>query len=237
MKIVSRAMALIIASAIPAMAENIGNTGYFAGIEFGVGQPSGTSNTTDAGAAYGGGGTVRDVKFDNSKIVRGHFGYNLTSKVSIWGTIAQSNTDVRWATDFAAGGTTYFAGEAVSRTVMANVGYSEQVGSSTAINVHAGAGVARNTLKNVGESADGVNAIAQVAKDTKTNLALQFGAGVEHALGAMVSVGGGVDVAYLGGFQSGDYRTFGGGSPEAIGRYEIGDVWEPSVSFFVRAKF
>ena len=237
MKVVSYAFLLVAASALSATAEDISNNGYFAGIEFGVGQRSGTSDTTDGGAAYGGGGTVRDVNFDNSSIVRGHFGYHLTPKVSIWGSVAQSDADVRWVTQFAAGGSTYFAGEAVSQTVMANVGYSEEVKPGTTVKLSAGLGVARNTLKNVGEGTDWENSFAQVAKGTKTNLAVQFGAGVEQELGDMFSVGGGVDVAYLGGYQTGDSRSFGGGSPQAIGRYEIDDVWEPSVSLFVKARF
>ena len=237
MKVVSRALLLLIASAIPAMSEDIGNTGYFVGLDLGVGQRSGTSSTVDGGAAYGGGGTVRDVAFDNSSIVRGHFGYHLTPKVSIWGSVAQSDADVRWVTQFAVGGATYFAGEAVSQALMANVGYSEEVKPGTTVKLSAGLGVTRNTLKNVGEGTDWENAFAQVAKDTKTNLAVQFGAGVEQELGDMFSVGGSIDIAYLGGYQTGDSRSFGGGSPQAIGRYEIDDVWEPSVSLFVKAKF
>jgi|HigsolmetaAR201D_1030396.scaffolds.fasta_scaffold19256_2 hypothetical protein len=219
--------------------------GFFAGIDGGAAFRSGSSGTTNGGAAYAGGATLTDVKFDDTYLVGGHVGYRFNPRLAAFVSYEHIAGDVSWTADFAnpTSSSTFLSGEAVSDVIMANVAYRYALADATALNFGAGVGISINKLKGVTEFVRG-SSYAEVAGDTKTGLAARAMIGVEHQLSNAVSFGANIALAYFDGFTTGDERfipaaaIIPGLSPtEAIGPYEIDDVWGGTVSAFIKVQF
>ena len=199
----------------PALA---GAPGFFVGLDASVGTVSGSSNTTDGGAPFAGGGVVRNVDFGTATGFGGHVGYRFNAAVSAFVSYRRLSSDVRWDADFPlAGVASSFRGKAVAHAVTANIGYDLAI--SDAVTAQ-GSGLV----------------LADVARRTRTKPMAQLSLGIEHRISPGVAAGLTASASYGGGFETGDTRVGNLGVTD-INPYRIGHIWRTGLAASVRFRF
>lgn len=212
--------------------------GFFAGIDVMAGKAYGSSDTKDGGAPFAGGGIVDDVRFKSVTGLGGHVGYRFDSALSVFISYQRSRGDVSWNADFPLFGlASRYKGEATSNIIMGNVAYDFALSDATTLRVGTGIGVAYNKLSGVAEhDRPSGEYLADLADETKSNLAAQVGVGLRHWITANTELGLDALATYTGGFETGDTR-FGNLGTSAINPFQIDDVWRAKLNASVRYTF
>src|SRR5690606_23175705 len=212
--------------------------GFFVGLDASVGTVSGSSNTTDGGAPFAGGGVVRNVDFGTATGFGGHVGYRFNAAVSAFVSYRRLSSDVRWDADFPlAGVASSFRGKAVAHAVTANIGYDLAISDAVTARAAAGAGLTFNVLSDVVETDQGSGLfLADVARRTRTKPMAQLSLGIEHRISPGVAAGLTASASYGGGFETGDTRVGNLGVTD-INPYRIGHIWRTGLAASVRFRF
>lgn len=229
--------AALAASFLPASAFAEDN-GLFAGFDVSGGTASGSSDTTNGGAAIAGGGVVDNVKFGGTVGVGGHIGYRFRPALSAFISYQYVRGDVSWDADFPLFGVaSSFSGKAISNAVMGNVAYEMTLSNTTSINASAGAGLSFNSLSGIVESDRPTGLfLSDVADHTHLSPVAQIEVGVQHDISPNIVLGLNVSVGYVGRFGTGNTRS-GNLGVTSITPYEIDDVWRASLGAMIRFKF
>jgi hypothetical protein len=229
--------ATIAVSLFPASAR-AEDTGFFAGIDVTAGMASGSSSTTNGGAAFAGGGMVDNVKFGATFGIGGHVGYRFSPALSAFISYQHIRGDVSWDADFPLiGAASSFDGTAGSDTVLANLAYDLALSDSTSFTTSAGVGLSFNTLSGVVETDKPTGLfLSDVADHTRVSPTARLGAGIEHRLSSNVVLGLNAAVSYTGGFETGDTRS-GNLGVTSITPYKIDDVWRGNLGASMRFSF
>lgn len=234
----AQAMALLF-SAAAAVAPTIARadeTGFFTGLDAGGAFRFGSSHTTHAGADFGGGGTVHDVKFDTAYQLGGNAGYRFSPNLAVFVSYNYIAGDVAWQASFAAGGAdSHFDGDAISHVVLANVTYTPWTDQSTSLDMTLGLGASINQLQSVDESNSGQR--FHLADGTKVSPAARAGIGIRRKVASWLELGANAAVTYYGGYRTGDARTGVIPGRQPIGRYGLDPVWGASVAGSLRMVF
>lgn len=218
----------ILAAPIAAQASE---PGFFAGVDVQTATVSGSSNTTDGGAAFGLGGVVHDVDFGEAWGLGGHIGYRINSNLSATLSYMHAEGEVDWRTDFPKfpGSETRFAGKALSDAVLMNVIYDRPLSSTTVLKMQAGVGVAFNTLSDIVETLPiTAGFVSNVADNTKASPTARIGVGLHRRMTPDVVLGLDGGVAYGGEFETGKTRSDSAGVTD-INPYALTDVWRMSL--------
>lgn len=229
--------AVVIAAFIP-VSGFAQEPGFFAGVDASAGMAQGSSNTTDGGAAFAGGGVVDHVEFGNTAGIGGHIGYAFDPSWSLFLSYQYARGDIRWNASFPAYGVaSRFSGDAASNTVLANVGYEVRLTPAASLRATAGLGVAFNSLSGLVETDAATSSfLSDVADHTQANPAAQLGVGFRYAISRNTVVSLDAAVTYVGGFRTGDTRTGNLGVTD-ITPYEINDVWRTNLAASVGIRF
>lgn len=214
------------------------DAGLFSGVDVSAGIASGSSDTTDGGALFGGGGVVENVEFGPALGIGGHVGYRFDPTLSAFISYRYESGDVSWDANFPTlGGGSRFAGNAISNTILANLAYDLTLSEATSIELSAGIGIALNTLDGVTETDIGTGTLfADVEDHTRLTPAAQVGVGIRHRLGPEATLGVDASLAYAGSFETGDSRDVSG-SVTAINPYEIDNVWRARLTASLQFAF
>ena len=215
-----------------------GDTGFFAGLDLSGGAAFGSSETTDGGAPWAGGGVVGNVEFHGAFGIGGEIGYRFDPVLSAFVSYLHSQGGVSWDADFPAFGVaSHFEGTAASDAVMANLGYDFALSGDTTLSASAGIGLSFNTLSGVVETVEASGQfLADVAARTRVSPAAQLGAGIRHRLTPSAILGLDAALSYNGGFATGNTRS-GNLGVTAINPYEIDDVWRARLGASLRFEF
>lgn len=223
--------------ALPAAA-HAQDTGLFAGVDVSTGIAGGSSDTTDGGAPFAGGGVVEDVDFGQTLGIGGHIGYKFNRSTSISLNYQHVRGDISWRADFPLYGVASdFEGKAVSDTIMANLAYEHPLSDTLAIRASAGGGVAFNRMSNVVETdvASG-QFLSDVASRSRTKPVGQLGAGFRYKVMPNAALGLDAIFAWSGGYETGNTRSGNLGITD-INPYRINDVWRASLGASFRYGF
>jgi hypothetical protein len=229
------AVAAVVCLPLPAFAQD---TGFFAGLDVSGGVASGSSGTTDGGAAFAGGGVVDNVDFGETVGVGGHIGYRFSPSLSASLSYRHIRGSVSWDADFpVVGVASAFEGTAVSNVAMGNLAYDVALSDATTLRATAGLGLSFNALSGVVET-DKPSGIflSDVADHTRISPAAQIGAGIEHKFTPNVALSLNASVDYSGGFGTGDTRS-GNLGVTPITPYKIDDVWRASLGASIRMRY
>lgn len=215
-----------------------GDAGFFAGLDASVGTAWGSSNTTDGGAPFAGGGVVENVKFGTAYGVGGHAGYRFSRAFSAFVSYRHGRGDVSWDAEFPLFGVaSRFEGTAVGNAVMANAAYDFALSDRTSLGVTAGAGLSFNSLSGIVETDVGTGLfLADVAGGDRTSPVARIGAGIRHRISPGATLALDASIAYGGGFATGDTRSGNLGVTD-INPYKIDDVWRADLGASVRFRF
>jgi len=229
--------ATIAASVFPAFAL-AGDTGFFAGLDVTGGVASGSSHTTNGGAAIAGGGVVDNVKFGDALGVGGHVGYKFNPALSVFISYQHVQGDVSWDANFPLFGVaSNFDGTAISNAVLGNIAYDWALSDATSIIATAGIGLSFNSLSGIVESDQATGLfLSDVADHTQVNPMVQLGAGIDHKISANIVLVLSVSVSYTGEFETGDTRS-GNLGITSIAPYKIDDVWRANLGISMRFTF
>lgn len=211
------------------------DSGFFAGLDVSGGWAFGSSDTTNGGAAFAGGGVVDNVRLGETVGVGGHIGYRLDPALSAFVSYQHVRGDVSWDAAFPLFGVTSdFKGDAISHMIMGNLAYDWTLSDATSIRASAGLGVSINSLSGVVETDRGTGVfLADVANRSRTGPTAQIGAGIQRKITTHVVLGLNAAVSYTGSFETGDSRS-GNLGVTPITPYEIDDVWRASLGASIR---
>jgi hypothetical protein len=229
--------ALIAGSLVPVSAQ-AEDAGFFAGLDLSGEMASGSSRTTDGGAAWAGGGVVGNIKFENTAGIGGHAGYRFSPVFSGFVSYKYIRGDVSWDAAFPMFGVASgFKGAAISNVIMGNIASDFALSDATSIRVSAGAGLSFNALSNVLERDLRTGFFgAELADRTRISPAAQIGAGIQHKIAPNAVLGLNASVSYTGDFETGTTRS-GNLGITPITPYRIDDVWRASLSASARFEF
>lgn len=232
---------LFLASAIMAtcpVSAQAGERNLFAGLDLSIGTASGSSDTTDGGAPFAGGGVVSDVNFGTTTGIGGHVGYKLDSATSLSVGYRHVRGDIDWRADFPLYGVASdFEGSAVSDTIMAKLAYERLLSSAVAVRAAAGAGISINRLSGLVETDEATGVfLSDVAGHSRTSPAAEVGAGLRYRILPNAVLGLDASFAYTGGFATGDTRSGNLGITD-INPYRIDDVWRTNFGASISLAF
>ena len=232
--LVSAAATLLLAP-VSAFADD---AGFFAGLDAAGGIAFGSSDTTDGGAAFAGGGVVENVKLGRVAGIGGHAGYRFDSPLSAFVSYQYLRGDVSWDARYPLFGiASNFEGTAVSHVLMGNLAYDFALSDATSLRTTAGLGLSFNTLSSVVEADAGTGLfLADLAEKTKVSPAAQVGAGIQHKLTDSITWGLSTSVSYSGSFETGTTRN-GNLGVTPINPYKIDDVWRVNLGTSIRFRF
>ena len=232
--LVSAAATLLLAP-VSAFADE---AGFFAGLDAAGGIAFGSSDTTDGGAAFAGGGVVENVKLGRVAGIGGHAGYRFDSPLSAFVSYQYLRGDVSWDARYPLFGiASNFEGTAVSHVLMGNLAYDFALSDATSLRTTAGLGLSFNTLSSVVEADAGTGLfLADLAEKTKVSPAAQVGAGIQHKLTDSITWGLSTSVSYSGSFETGTTRN-GNLGVTPINPYKIDDVWRVNLGTSIRFRF
>ncbi|MFC6448145.1 outer membrane beta-barrel protein [Shinella zoogloeoides] len=232
--LVSAAATLLLAP-VSAFADE---AGFFAGLDAAGGIAFGSSDTTDGGAAFAGGGVVENVKLGKAAGIGGHAGYRFDSPLSAFVSYQYVRGDVSWDARYPLFGiASNFEGTAVSHVLMGNLAYDFALSDATSLRTTAGLGLSFNTLSSVVEADAGTGLfLADLAEKTKVSPAAQVGAGIQHKLTDSITWGLSTSVSYSGSFETGTTRN-GNLGVTPINPYKIDDVWRVNLGTSIRFRF
>jgi len=231
------ASVLIAGSLVPAAAL-AGDNRVFVGLDLSGGKAFGSSQTTDGGASWAGGGVVKNVKFGNTVGIGGHAGYRFDPAFSGFVSYQHVGGGVSWNADFPLFGVaSAFKGTAISHIFMGNLAYDLALSDTTSLRASAGAGFSLNAFSKIVETDVGTGFfLSDVEDHTKVNAAAQIGAGFEHRITEHLALGLDATVSYTGGFETGATRS-GNLGVTPITPYKIDDVWRAGLKASVRFEF
>lgn len=219
----------------PALA---GDAGFFADLELLSGAASGSSNTTDGGASWAGGGVVDNVRFGTAWGVGGHLGYHFDSNLSMRLGYRHLQGGMSWDATYPAYSImSLFKGNAASDIVLTSLAHEFVLSEKTSFEASAGAGIAINSLSDILEMDQASSDIYAYLKDhTRLSPAAEIGASIRHQITANVSLGLSGSVIYSGGFETGTSRSVSN-VDEPITPYRIDDVWRANLGVSARMSF
>tara|TARA_R110002072_G_scaffold136610_2_gene279126 strand:+ start:583 stop:1296 length:714 start_codon:yes stop_codon:yes gene_type:complete len=205
-------------------------TGFFAGLDVLGGIAGGSSDTTNGGAPFAGGGVVRDVDFGNTIGAGGHVGYRFTPAVSTFLSYQHIRGDISWTADFPLfGAASDYEGTAISNVVMGNIAYDHPLSNRLAVRGSLGLGLTFNSLSGITETDNPSGVfISDVQDETKISPVAQIGAGLRYHARDNIALGLDALFAYSGDFKTGNTRS-GNLGVTSINPYEIEDVWRASL--------
>ena len=215
-----------------------GDSDFFAGLDMSGGLASGSSSTTDGGAAFAGGGVVGNVRFDGTVGIGGHVGYRFDPSWSAFVSYEHIRGGVSWDASFPLYGVTSdFDGDATSNVVLGNLAYDWALSDTTTIGANAGLGLSINSLSGIVETDRGTGLfLSDVEDHTHLSPAARLGVGLQHKIAPNVVLGLNAAVSYVGGFETGDTRS-GNLGVTAITPYKIDDVWRGSLGASLKVAF
>lgn len=212
---------------------------WFVGVGGGFAWLEGSSDTTNGGAAFGGGGTVSNVDFDSASTYGALLGRRVGGGWALALSYDHVGADVSFIANFAAapGLPSAFAGEVDSDIVMLNAIYSAPLSTGNprwSIHAGAAAGVALNTMS-VTEDFFPFNGVPDqtLAEGDNTSFAARGTLGIGYALDECWALHGSASIFTLGDFETGATR-----SPPVspITPYEV-DAWGYGLTFGLTARF
>jgi hypothetical protein len=211
---------------------------FFAGLDVSGAWASGSSNTTNGGADFAGGGVVGNVKFDNTVGIGGHVGYRFDSALSTFISYQHVRGDVSWDANFPLlGVSSGFDGNATSHLILGNLAYDWALSDATSIRTSVGLGLSLNSLSGVVETDIGTGLfLSDVTDHTRKSAAAQIGFGIQHRIASNIALGLNAAVSYTGGFGTGDTRS-GNLGITSITPYQIDDVWRTSLGTSIEFEF
>ena len=179
-----------------------------------------------AGAPFAGGGIVENLEFGETIGLGGHFGYRFESSFSTFLSYQHARGSIGWDAVFPLiSAASSYQGDALSNTVMVNVGYDWALTEATFIGASAGVGLSVNTLSGVVETDRPSGLFLSDVKDhSRVSPAAQVALSVQHTFASGLELGLNAAVSYTGGFDTGDTRV-GNLGITAINPYRIDDVW------------
>jgi hypothetical protein len=206
------------------------DAGFFVGLDLTGGKAFGSSDQTDGGAAFGGGGVVENVDFGDTVGIGGHLGYRINEALSVSLAYQHIWGDVSWDANFPAiSSVSAFEGTAVSDMILANVSYDMAVSDAISISPKVGAGLTFNTLSGVVETLKSTGQfLSDVSDATQISPVAQVEIGLRYNMAPNMSLNLGTALAYTGGFKTNDTRS-GNLGVTPITPYEIDDVWRASL--------
>ncbi|MEP1442483.1 MAG: hypothetical protein ABJK39_05685 [Hyphomicrobiales bacterium] len=208
--------------------------GFYGAVEAGASFRSGSTNTTNGGSAFGGGGVSRDVEFGSAYSIGGRLGYEVSPKFSYFISYDHIDGDLDFRADFPAIANfdQRYGGKATTDLVLANVAYSMPILKSSRLKLGLGVGVAFNEFRDIVENAPPPNPFFAIVDDGQTtNFAARVTAGIEHDFNDSLSFTLNAGLDYYGDFETGSSRlNFGAPPADPIGEYEIENVWGATVS-------
>lgn len=219
----------------PAIADE---SGFFAGVDaFGTSTRA-SSNTRNGGAAFAGGGVVKNVDFDGAAGIGGHAGYRFDSAWSAFASYGYSRGDVSWDAVFPAFGVaSSFSGSATTQMVLGNVAYDFAITPKATASISAGAGIAFNALSDVVERDKPTSLfLSDVKNHTQASPVVRIGVGYRYRVTRHVVLGADAAVARMGGFRTGDTRSGNLGVTD-ITPYRMHDAWQASLGASMRILF
>ncbi len=212
---------------------------WFVGVDGGFVWLEGTSDTTNGGAAFGGGGTVSQVDLDSATTYGGLLGRRIGGGWALAVSYDHVDADVSFIANYAAlpGSPSAFSGEVDSDVVMLNAIYSAPLSLSNprwSIHVGAGVGVALNTM-DVTEDFFVFNGVPDrtIAGGDNTSFAARGTLGLGYALDECWALHGSASIFTLGNFETGASRS---APVEPIGPYEV-DAWGYGLTLGLSARF
>lgn len=213
------------------------DNGFFAGLDVSGGLASGSSDTTNGGADFAGGGVVDNVKFGETLGIGGHIGYRFTPSFSAFIGYQYVQGSVNWDANFPLFNiTSDFKGDAISNVLMGNLAYDWALSEVTSIRASAGLGMSIDSLSDVVETDRGTGLfLADVADHTRTSPAAQLGAGIQHKITSNMVLGLNAAVSYTDSFETGNTRS-GNLGVTSITPYRIDDVWRANLGVSIRFK-
>lgn len=212
---------------------------WFFGAGGGIAWLEGSSDTTNGGAAFGGGGTVTDVEFDDVSTYGALLGRRIGDGWAVAISYDHVDADVSFVANYAALplDPSAFSGNAKSEVLMLNALYSgllSTTDSDWSFHLSAAAGVAINSL-DVTEDFnvwDGVPDVALASGDTN-DFAARGTAGIGYAFAERWAVHGSASIFTLGTFETGSTRR----APlETITPYEV-DAWGFGLTIGITKRF
>ena len=212
---------------------------WFVGIDGGFAWLEGGSETTNGGAAFGGGGTVSQVDFDDAVTYGALLGRRIGDDWALAVSYDHVDADVSFIANYTAlpGSPSSFAGDVDSDVLMLNVIYSASLSSvdpRLSIHVAAGAGATWNTMA-VNEDFTPFDGVPNrtIAEGDNTSFAARGTLGMSYAVDERWALHGSASIFSLGDFETGDSR-----SPpvQPIVPYEV-DAWGYAVTLGVSAGF
>lgn len=211
---------------------------FFAGLDVSGGWASGSSHTTNGGAAFAGGGVVGDVKFGHTVGIGGHAGYSFDTSFSAFIGYQHIAGDVSWDANFPLYGViSDFDGNAISNLITANLGYDWAFSDALAIGVSAGGGLSLNSLSKVVETDRGTGLfLSDVANHTRTSPAARIGLEIQYKVTTNIALGLNAAESYVGGFETGNTRS-GNLGITSITPYRLDDVWRTNLGASVKFEF
>ncbi|MEQ1755525.1 MAG: outer membrane beta-barrel protein [Micropepsaceae bacterium] len=217
---------------------NAEGTNWYAGIQGGVVWLQASSDTTNGGAAFGGGGTVHNEDFDTGTSVGVFLGHRYSDNWSLALSYDHVSADVSYDVSYVFAAPSRFEGTADSDLVLLNAIYSTpwgDAGTRWGFTASAGLGVAFNSLNDVTEDFTVFNGVADrfLADGDETQFAARGTLGATYALDECWALHAEGSVFTLGTFSTGSSRT----APlDLITPYEI-DAWGYGLSAGVVARF
>lgn len=211
---------------------------FIAGLAVSGGLNYGSSNTKNGGAAFAGGGIVRNLTFDGVAGLGGYVGVRLRPSLSAFISYQHLRGGVSWDAEFPAiGVASSFRGFAHSNIVMGNLGYDWTLSDRTMLRARGGLGLAMNAFAGLVETDRATGQfLAEVASSPSLSPAAEIGAGIAHRFTRNAEFSLNAAVGYVGGFRTGDTRT-GNLGVTAITPYEVDHVWRVSLGASVRYLF
>lgn len=213
-------------------------SGFFGGLDVMGGIAGGASDTRDGGAPFAGGGIVENLEFGETIGLGGHFGYRFESSFSTFLSYQHARGSIGWDAVFPLiSAASSYQGDALSNTVMVNVGYDWALTEATFIGASAGVGLSVNTLSGVVETDRPSGLFLSDVKDhSRVSPAAQVALSVQHTFASGLELGLNAAVSYTGGFDTGDTRV-GNLGITAINPYRIDDVWRAGLGASLRYRF
>jgi hypothetical protein len=199
---------------------------------------TGSSNTSNGGAPFAGGGVVNDLRFGDTTGIGGHIGYRVDPALSAFISYQHIRGDIEWNANFPlVGASSDYEGSAISDAIMGNVAYELPLSDVISVRATAGLGITFNTLSGIVETdkATGIF-LADVANHTKIAPIAQIGTGIRYKITPNVALGLDASFAYSGGFETGDTRTGNLGVTD-INPYKINDVWRANLGVSIGLEF
>ena len=227
--------AMLVAS--PALTDD---TGFFVGGGAFAEKAFGSSSTTNAGASWGGGGIVDNVRFGTGVGGGLHAGYRFDDARSIFMSYDYSRSDISWEAAFPALGPntkSRFDGTAVSNALMGNFAYDYALSDATTLQTSVGAGLSLNTLLNVRESDFSSGGFtSNLENHTQISPVAQVGASLTHHITPGITLSLNASASYTRGFETGNSRS-DNVVTTGITPYEIENIWRTKVGASLRFAF